>query len=120
MDNPKDKLAQLRVSKTYPPDQNGAKRFALRYVDNLVCVRHRLSQNGSIRHTTVELLVESTPITSRARSLVAIRIPPTDKKTRTLLISCGAQWQPKLRYWLLSRLVAKNLHLLQCIVPIQG
>ena len=44
--------------------------------------------------TTVELLVESTPIISRARSLVPIRIPPTDKQTRTLLISCDAQWQP--------------------------
>ena len=120
MDNPKDKLAQLRVAKTYPPDQNGAKRFSLRYGDNLVCVRHRLSQNGNIRHTTVELLVESTPIISRARSLVATRIPPTDKKARTLLISCDAQWQPKLRYWLLSRRVAKSLRLLQHIAPIQG
>jgi hypothetical protein len=114
------KLASLRVAKTYAPEQNGAKRFARRYGENLVCVRHRLSDDGILRHTTVELLVESTPVASRARSLVAIRVPPHDKKTRTLLLACGATWVPKERYWLLQRLVAKNLRLLRNIVPARG
>ncbi|MEW6707831.1 MAG: hypothetical protein AB1430_23550 [Pseudomonadota bacterium] len=113
-------LSSLRVAKTYSPDQNGAKRFARRYGDQLVCVRHRLNESGTVRHTTVELLVESTPVASRMRSLVAIRIPPTDRATRTVLLACGAQWQPKQRYWLLQRLVAKNLRLLRHEVPIQG
>lgn len=111
-------LSRLRVLKTYSPDQNGAKRFARRYGIDLVCVRHRLSDNGTVRHTTVELLVESTPIASRTNSLVAVRIAPDDKNTRTLLISCGAEWKPKERYWLLRRLVAKKLRLLHCVVPI--
>ena len=109
-------LAKLCVAKTYSPEQNGAKRFALRYGDELVCVRHRLNDTGTIRHTTVELLIESTPIVSRARSLVAIRIPPTDKSTRTVLLACGAQWQPTRKYWLLPRIVAKNLRLLHFTV----
>jgi len=113
-------LSSLRVSKTYSPKQAGARRFAKRYGDQLVCVRHRLNETGTIRHTTVELLVETTPVASRARSLVAIRIAPTDKATRTLLMACGAQWLPKQRYWLLTRLVAKNLRLLRNVVPIQG
>ena len=113
-------LSSLRVAKTYSPQQNGAKRFAKRYGEQLVCVRHRLNETGTVRHTTVELLVESTPVASRSRSLVAIRISPTDKATRTLLMACGAQWQPKHRYWLLPRLVAKNLRLLRNLVPIQG
>jgi hypothetical protein len=116
----KTALSQLRVSKTYSPDQNSAKRFARRYGDSLVSVRHRLSDDGTIRHTTVELLVESTPIASRARSLVAVRIAANDKSTRTLLMACGAQWQSKQRYWLLPRLVAKNLRLLGRIVPVSG
>ena len=111
-------LSQLCVSKTYPPDGNGAKRFARRYGVNLVCVRHRLSNDGTTRHTTVELLVESTPIASRARSLVAVRLVAHDKNTRTLLMACGAQWRPKEKYWLLPRMVAKNLRLLSRIVPI--
>jgi hypothetical protein len=116
----KTNFAALRVAKTYAPDQNGAKRFAKRYGDNLVCVRHRLSDDGSIRHATVELLVESTPVVSRSRSLVAIRVGPMDKRARTLLMACGAVWQPKEKYWLLPRLVAKNLRMLSKIVPIQG
>ena len=120
MKTAKSSLASLRVAKTYAPDQNGAKRFARRYGENLVCVRHRLSEDGLVRHATIELLIESTPVASRARSLVAIRIPGSDKATRTLLLACGAQWFPKEKYWLLSRLVAKNLRLLRNIVPARG
>ncbi|MDQ6679391.1 MAG: hypothetical protein M3Y67_00300 [Pseudomonadota bacterium] len=113
-------LSSLRVAKTYSPEQNGAKRFAKRYGDQLVCVRHRLNEAGTVRHTTVELLIETTPVASRARSLVALRISPTDRANRTLLMACGAQWHPKHRYWLVPRLVAKNLRLLRHAVPIQG
>lgn len=109
--------ARQRVAKTYAPDQDGAKRFARRYGESLVCVRHRLSDDGSIRHTTVELLVESTPVVSRARSNVAIRIPANDRQTRTLLLACGAEWRSKDRVWILPRMVAKNLRLLRLIVP---
>ncbi len=111
-------LSSLRVAKTYSPQQDGAKRFAKRYGEQLVCVRHRLNETGTVRHTTIELWVESTPIASRSRSLVALRISPTDKATRTLLIGCGAQWQPKQKYWLLPRLVAKNLRLIRNVVRI--
>ena len=120
MKTAKDNLAQLRVAKTYSPDQNGAKRFALRYGDDLVCVRHRLNETGTVRHTTVELRVETTPVVSRARSIIAVRIAATDKNTRTVLLACGAQWQPRQKYWLLPRLVAKNLRLLRFVVPVQG
>ena len=120
MKTSKPALATLRVAKTYAPDQNGAKRFALRYGDSLVCVRHRLSDDGSIRHATVELLIESTPVVSRARTLVAVKIAATDKNTRTLLMACGAQWVSKEKYGLVHRMVAKNLRLLQHVVPTRG
>ena len=118
MKTAKDNLDQFRVAKTYSPEQNGAKRFALRYGDDLVCVRHRLNETGTVRHTTVELRVESTPVVSRQRTTIAVRIPPTDRQTRTVLMSCGALWQPEQKYWLLPRLVAKNLRLLRFVVPV--
>ena len=114
----KTPFSRLRVARTYAPDQNGAKRFALRYGEQLVCVRHRLNNTGTIRHTTVELLIESTPIASRTRSLIALRIPPTDRETRALLMACGATWQSRQGYWLLPHLVAKNLRLLRLRVPL--
>lgn len=113
-------LADLGVAKTYRPDKDGAKRFARRYGSQLVCVRQRLSHDGTMRHTTVELLVESTPVASRARSLIALRLPPNAKRLRRLLLAHGAQWRPQQRYWLLAHLVAKNLRVLQFRVPVQG
>lgn len=113
-------LSSLRVAKTYAPHQPGAKRFALRHGEHLVCVRQRLNAAGTLRYTTVELLVETTPVVSRARSQVALRIPPGDRATRTLLMSCGAQWQPAPRYWLVPRIVARNLGLLGMVVPTRG
>lgn len=112
--------SRLSVAKTYAPDQNGAKRFALRYGESLVCVRHRLSDDGRVRHTTVELLVESTPVVSRGRTMVALRIPLNDRATRTLLMACGAQWNRQQKYWVVSRMVAKHLRLLHRVVPAAG
>ena len=113
-------LERLRVAKKYGPDQDGAKRFARRYGDQLVCVRHRLSDDGSIRHTTVELVVESTPVVSRQRTIIALRIPPDSRATRSLLLACGAQWDKKNRLWLLPHMVAKSLRLLKYRAAVQG
>ena len=43
-------LRSLRVAKTYAPEQDGAKRFAKSHGENLVCVRHRMSEDGLTRH----------------------------------------------------------------------
>ncbi|MFT3954778.1 MAG: hypothetical protein QM722_10435 [Piscinibacter sp.] len=116
----KTQLSQLRVVRTYSPQQNGAKRLALRYGSRLVCVRHRLNHPGTRRYTTVELVVDSTPIVQRARAHIAIRIPSADQGTRALLHACGARWQPRQKYWLLPQLVAKNLRLLRYQVALPG
>jgi hypothetical protein len=111
---------RMRVAKKYGPAQDGAKRYALRYGEQLVCVRHRLTDDGTHRITTVELVVESTPVVSRKRTVIAVRIPPDKKQTRTLLMACGAKWQPKQKYWLIPHLVAKNLRVLRFRVPVAG
>lgn len=120
MNKPHQPLERLRVAKKFGPAQDGAKRFALRYGDQLVCVRHRLSDDGTLRHTTVELVVETTPVVSRQRALIAVRIPADERRTRTLLMACGAKWLPKHKYWLVPHLVAKNLRVLRYRVPIAG
>lgn len=120
MKQPNSKLRQLRVAKTYAPDQDGAKRFALRHGDSLVCVRHRISEDGLTRLTTVELVAESTPIVSRQRKVIALKLPPDAKEMRTLLLACGAHWDPKRRIWTLPHLVAKGLRLLRYRAPEQG
>jgi hypothetical protein len=113
-------LRSLRVAKTYAPDQDGAKRFAKRHGDSLVCVRHRLSEDGLTRHTTVELVEETTPVTTRQRSLIALRIPDSTKTMRSLLLACGAKWDPKNKIWLIPHMVAKGLRMLKYRASLPG
>lgn len=78
-----------------------------------MCVRHRLSDDGLTRHTTVELLIESLPVQTRDREIIAIRPPPLTQDRRAHLIANGAEWHPRKRYWLLPRLVARLLGLVR-------
>ena len=113
-------LQQLRVAKTYSPEQDGAKRFAKRHGENLVCVRHRMSGDGLTRYTTVELLAETTPVATRKRSLIALRIPDSTKSMRSLLLACGATWDAKNKLWLIPHMVAKGLRLLKFRAELPG
>lgn len=110
-------LHRLLVARTYSPAQNGAKRLALRHGDQLVCVRHRLSEDGGLRHTTVELLIETTPVVSRQRSLITLSLPQATRAQRAQLLSCGAKWDTRHRVWLMPYMVAKGLRLLKHRVP---
>ena len=113
-------LDRLRVAKKYGPQQDGAKRFSRRYGEQLVCVRHRISEDGLSRFTTVEILAETTPIAPRQRTLIALQLPPGAKSTRSLLLACGAFWDAKARVWMIPHMVAKGLRLLKYRVPLPG
>ena len=52
--------------------------------------------------------------------MVAVRIAPTDRAMRKLLLASGAEWWLLEKYWLLPRLVAKNLGLLRNVVARKG
>ena len=113
-------LQRLRVAKTYSPEQDGAKRFGKRHGEDLVCVRHRMSDDGLTRYTTVELLAETTPVATRKRSLIALRIPDSTKSMRSLLLACGAKWDAKNKLWLIPHMVAKGLRLLKFRATLPG
>lgn len=113
-------VRSLRVAKTYGPEQNGAKRFAKRHGESLVCVRHRLSEDGLVRYTTVELLAETTPVATRQRSMIALRISNSTKLMRADLLAHGARWDAKNRLWLIPNMVAKGLRLLKHRVALPG
>ena len=111
------RFQSLRVAKTLGPEQPGAKRQALKHGDSLVCVRHRIDGVTNQRYVTVELVVDVVPIQSRDNKEVAVRIDPTDRSARVLLLSCGAQWDGPSRVWRMPRSVARSLRLLRQIVP---
>ena len=113
-------LSALRVTRRMAPDQDGAKRLALRYGDQLVCVRHRVNSSGDLRFTTVELLVEQTPIIPTGARLLAVRLEPGDKSTRSLLMACAATWDKARKLWLAPRKVVRSLGLLHKVVQVPG
>jgi hypothetical protein len=113
-------LANLRVARRMAPDRDGARKLALRYGEALVCVRHRLNSAGTVRFTTVELLVEQTPVVPTGVRLVAVRLEPGDRPTRALLLSCGAHWDRTQKVWMVPRKVVKTFGLLDRVVSLAG
>lgn len=107
-----------RVLKKIAPHQPGARKLALRYGRALVCVRHRHNPDGSIRYTTVELVVEEAPIVPR-RALPAwlcVRLRGGEADLRRQLIAEGGRWDPEARCWWIRRETARRLRLMKRVV----
>lgn len=105
---------RTRVVKKIAPQRPGARKLAQRYGSALVCVRHREDPGGTTRYTTVELVVDSTPITRRRpdNELLAIRPDPHNQQVRDDIISARGQWDSTLRAWWLTRKEARRLNLI--------
>lgn len=100
-----------RVVKTLAPTDRGALALARRYGDALICVRHRTDAKGKFRHTTVELLVETTRIRARPIKMVMLRIEPHERDLQTVVRTAGGQWDSKQQMWKLPSRVASILNL---------
>ena len=109
---------QLRVLKKLSPNQPGAVKLTERYGDALVCVRHRTDTSGKFRYTTVELLVETTPVRSPMRRTVQIKIGLLEGQVRSAACLAGATWDTQTELWTISYQAAKVLNLLDRVVEI--
>jgi hypothetical protein len=105
-----------RVVKTLAPTDRGALGLARQYGDQLICVRYRADAMGKLRHTTVELLVQSSPIRPRTVKIVGIKTESHERELHTLIRTAGGNWDAKARLWRLPRRVARILSLLDRIV----
>lgn len=105
-----------RVVRTLKPSQRGALKLLQRYGDALVCVRHRVDPSGTMRLTTVELLVDSTPIRTRPAPMVGVRIAVQERELQAAVRVAGGRWDPKARLWRLPLRAAKLLRLADRIV----
>ncbi|MGY4828223.1 hypothetical protein ACVNIS_06575 [Sphaerotilaceae bacterium SBD11-9] len=108
------------VIKKLSTKQPGARKLALRYGPALVCVRHRHDADGRTRYTTVELLVEQTPIQRRKpdNQPVGVRLDPKDAESRRRIIAAGGQWDQEIHAWWLTRAAARRLRLLRRVVAV--
>ena len=109
---------RTRVTKKYDPSQPGARKLAQRYGADLVCVRHRQNSEGTIRYTTVELLVEHAPIAARktAGQQLAVRLRRGEVDLRRQLMANGGRWDPCLSVWWITRGLAAQLKLMDRVV----
>lgn len=96
------------VLKTIWPEQAGAIKLARRFGETLVCVRYRQAADGRNRRTTVELVVEETPIRAR---WVAVSLPHEidTAELRARAQAHGAEWDSRRRVWVMPARVAKQL-----------
>jgi hypothetical protein len=107
-----------RVIKTLSPSDRGAIELARRYGDALICVRHRTDAKGKVRHTTVELLVSSEPIRSRAPKLVYVRTQPHERSVHSVIKASGGSWDAQRQLWRLPSRVATILNLRDRVVSV--
>jgi hypothetical protein len=109
--------APLRVVKKLPPHARGAIKLAQQLGPALVCVRHRVDAAAKHRYTTVELLVEKTPIQVRTQKWVEIRVGADEPAVRAMIKAAGARWQPERRTWLLPKRLVGILRLSDRLLP---
>jgi len=76
----------MDVIKTLNAGTPGTRRYQRKFGDDLVCVRYRTDEAGRRRLTTVEIIVEQTPLLpSHRRAAKATRMPAPGDKQRSLV-----------------------------------
>jgi hypothetical protein len=88
-----------RVGKTMQPDEKGAIKLARKYGQSLICVRYRLSNDGSERITTVELEVDRVGVQKRANPDVSVKIYASETDLRMKARAKGARYNGTTRLW---------------------
>lgn len=91
------------VGKTMQVDTPGAVKLTRKYGDLLVCVRYRVSPDGSQRITTIELEVDRVDIQRRSNPIVTVKIYPSETKLTTMAKAKGARFNAKTRLWRMHR-----------------
>jgi hypothetical protein len=91
------------VSKTIQVDAKGAIKIAQKYGESLVCVRYRLSPDGTERITTIELELERVPVQKKRNPMVSVKIYPSETHLTAVAKSNGARYNAKTRLWRMTK-----------------
>lgn len=110
-------ISSLRVVKKLAVSAPGAKMLHRQFGDSLVCVRHRVNADASIRHVTVELLVDSRPVVPILQQTVAVKLERHERALQRLVHAAGARWDPKRLVWRLPKRLVALLRLKDRVIP---
>jgi len=92
-------------------DTPGAIKLTRKYGDSLVCVRYRVSPDGSQRITTIELEIDRVDIQRKSNPIVTVKIYASETKLITMAKAKGARFNAKTRLWRMHRNDAQALGL---------
>lgn len=96
-------------------EANGAIKLTRKFGDALICVRYRLSPDGTERMTTVELEVDRAEVQKKANPLVSVKIYASETKLAAMAKAKGARFNGKTRLWRMHQNDAYALGLTQRI-----
>lgn len=117
----------MDVTKTLSAGSPGTKRYQKQYGSNLVCVRYRKDEAGKRRLTTIEIIVDATPLQPARRKAsktaatgnsqrVLLRIGYEEEDLRERIKQAGGWWLPKERMWRLPFQAVEALKLQSRVV----
>jgi hypothetical protein len=101
-------------------DTPGAIKLTRKYGDALLCVRYRLSPDGTERITTIELELERVTVQRKANPVVAVKIYPSEIKLIAMAKAKGARFNGKTRLWRMHKNDAQALGLSARIARPEG
>jgi hypothetical protein len=106
-------LAESVVLKKPSPTTPGAKCFATRYGQTLICARYREDPQGKRRLTTVELIVDERPLPVPA----GVRIAYGETALRHQVKAAAGIWDAERKPWRLPKTAIRKLKLENRVVP---
>jgi hypothetical protein len=111
--------AATRVTRSLRPGQPGTLKLMRLYGRGLLCVRYREDARGQTRYTTVEIVVDQSPVARRLtdRSILWVRIAWGEAELASRAKAMGARWDPAVRLWKMSYKAVKALDLHSRVHP---
>lgn len=106
-------IPNTRVARSLMPGKPGTVKLGRLWGPSLLLVRYRHDWTGLYRYTTVELLVDATPV-SRGKALQAtysIRLKNNERELKAAARRLGARWDPQVGCWSMSGLAVQTLGL---------
>jgi hypothetical protein len=96
------------VKRCLRPGAPGTRKLMLQHGSDLVCVRYRESEDGLLRMTTIELIIDRRPSPQTA---VNVDVRWNDAALRAKLLEHGARWDAKKRCWTTDLQTIRRLNL---------
>lgn len=112
---------KLKTTRTLWPGKPGTKKFVTQYGQHLVCVRHRYDGATLMRHTTVEVIVDTVSVVPGARriphnKIMFLRVQYGEVEVGKAIKAAGGSWNAQKKLWELAYKQVKALNLTDRIV----